>query len=71
MKKKTYDLITNIPIVGIMVDAVVNPFFFYGSNEIQEFYQPGKPLYDKVKAFQDKHPNTVITRSLLKKIMSK
>lgn len=61
MKKKTYTVLSKIPLVGLVARAVCKPVMFCS---------PGLSdgVYDDLMAYMQKHPDVLMTEKLAKEI---
>lgn len=70
VKKKTYKLMTSIPIVGAIVKAITNPAAtgVFGSNEMRSGLT--SDISKKLVRYLSEHPDEQPTKQLIERLLS-
>ena len=67
MKLIPYAVLTGLPVVGKALAHALNPFWIHGGESSLSMYS--KEDQEKIRRYHEAHPDEVITRMLLGKIL--
>lgn len=68
MNRIPYIILTGIPGIGKAVESAINPFWIHAGTSALELFSEDERY--KIQAYREKHPDEIITKRLLRKILN-